>query len=102
MEPVRVRPLTDAERETLLRWLREAEISQTLRRRGRVVLLSSYGISTYVISILIPMGRKNVAHWIRRFNAEGLNGLSDRPRPGRPRSQGRESETPEGGADGER
>jgi transposase len=84
MQPVRVRPLTESERETLLRWVRDETNSSALRQRARVILLSSYDISTYVIAILIPMGRNNVSHWIRRFNAEGLAGLRDRPRPGRP------------------
>lgn len=83
-QPIRVRPLTDRERETLLRWIREEKTQPALRRRARVILLSSYGISTYVIGLLIPMGRKNVSYWIRRFNAEGVEGLYDRPRPGRP------------------
>jgi transposase len=85
MERVRVRPLTDAEREVLLRWVKSASTPLSLQRRARVILLSSYDISTYVIAILIPMGRNNVSYWIRRFNEEGLDGLRDRPRPGRPR-----------------
>lgn len=85
MKQLRVRPLTHEERETLLRWVRSEETPPALRRRARVILLSSYGVSSYIIGILIPMGRNNVGHWIRRFNAEGLAGLRDRPRPGRPR-----------------
>lgn len=91
MQSVRVSPLSERERETLLRWIRdETTISPALRRRARVILLSSYGISTYVIALLIPMGRNNVSHWIRRFNAERLEGLHDRPRPGRPPRRSRE------------
>jgi hypothetical protein len=83
---VRVRPLTETEHAILLSWLKGNDGAATARerRRARVILLSSYGISAYVISILIPMGRNNVVYWIRRFNREGLQGLSDRPRPGRP------------------
>jgi len=81
----RVRPLTAGEKATLLRWVKTIDASDTLQRRARVILLSSHDISAYVIALLIPMGRNNVTHWIRRFNQDGLTGLRDRPRPGRPR-----------------
>jgi transposase len=87
MRPVRVRPLTDAERETLLRWVKSDSTPSRLRQRARAVLLSSYGITTYTIAILIPMGRNNVSFWIRRFNEGGIEALHDLPRPGRPRKE---------------
>src|SRR6266508_471560 len=85
LDRIRVRPLTHREQEALLRWVRNNDVTPSLRRRARVVILSSYDISAYVIALLVPMGRNNVTHWIRRFNEEGLAGLRDRPRPGRPR-----------------
>jgi transposase len=85
MRPVRARPLTDEERETLLRWVRSEATPPRVRQRARAVLLSSYDISTYVIALLVPMGRNNVSFWIRRFNEGGVEALRDRPRPGRPR-----------------
>jgi transposase len=91
MERLRVRPLTVAERQTLMHWLKNESASPALTRRARVILLSSYGISTYLLAALIPMGRTNIAHWIRRFDKEGLNGLRDRPRSGRPRRRDRPS-----------
>lgn len=90
MPPVRVRDLTETERETLLRWIREESTPPALRRRARAILLSSYDISTYVIALLVLMGRNNVMRWIRRFDVEGLEGLRDRPRPGRPRRRDRD------------
>lgn len=92
---LRVRPLTARERETLLTWVQSEGVPAAWRRRARVILLSSYGISTYVIGILIPMGRNNVGYWIRRFNEDGLEGLRDRPRPGRPPLSHRPPEEPE-------
>lgn len=84
-EPIRVRRLTDVEHHSLLRWVKSDTVSARLRRRARAILLSSYGISAYLIALLIPMGRNNVVDRIRRFNVEGLEGLYDRPRSGRPR-----------------
>jgi Winged helix-turn helix len=85
LDRLRVRPLTAGEKATLLLWVKTIDASDTLQRRARVILLSSHDISAYLIALLIPMGRNNVAHWIRRFNQDGLTGLRDRPRPGRPR-----------------
>jgi transposase len=99
MRPVRVRPLTEAERETLLRWVRSESTSPRLRQRVRAVLLSSYDISTYVIAYLIPMGRNNVSFWIRRFNEGGVDALRDRPRPGRPRKADVRRQTPDASPD---
>jgi transposase len=30
------------------------------------------------------MGRQTLSDWVRRYNAQGVDGLRDRPRPGRP------------------
>lgn len=84
-ERIRARRLKRAEHETLVRWVKNEGVPRKLRRRARVILLSSYGLSTYAISIVARMGRNNVARWVRRFNAEGPSGLYDRPRSGRPR-----------------
>jgi Homeodomain-like domain len=99
MRPVRVRPLTEAERETLLRWVRSEATSPRLRQRARAVLLSSYDISAYIIAFLIPMGRNNVSFWIRRFNEGGVDALRDRPRPGRPRKTDARRQTPDASPD---
>jgi transposase len=87
-----VPPLTDRERGILMRWIREETTLPALRRRARVILLSSHGISAYTISLLIPMGRNNVSFWIRRFKMQGPEGLHDRPRPGRPRRRSPQSD----------
>src|SRR5215470_14196179 len=49
-----------------------------------MVLLSLQGLSAAQIAVLLDTHRATVRRWIGRFNAEGLAGLADRPRPGRP------------------
>jgi transposase len=36
------------------------------------------------ISVIVRLNEQTVRRWIRRFKAEGINGLVDKPRPGFP------------------
>ena len=57
--------------------------------RAVMVLLSLHGMAPSRIAELLGCHPVTVRRWIGRFNAEGLAGLADRPRPGRPRLGGR-------------
>ena len=72
----------------------ESEIGQLrsdLRGRWRqatravMILLSAHGLPPAQIAELLDCHPATVRRWTGRFNAEGLAGLADRPRPGRPR-----------------
>lgn len=78
-----VRPLTDAERTELKRMTRQAigRVSQ----RAQMILLSDQRCSVPEIANLFTVSRATVRFWIRRFEAEGPDGLRDTPRTGRPR-----------------
>src|SRR5215472_12520667 len=52
--------------------------------RAVMVLLSLQGLSAAQIAELLECHPATVRRWIGRFNTEGLTGLADRPRPGRP------------------
>ena len=53
-------------------------------QRARIVLLASEGRSSPDIGDLVGMNRNQVDTWKHRFVAQGLDGLRDRPRAGRP------------------
>jgi winged helix-turn helix protein len=53
--------------------------------RAVMVLLSLHGLAAAQIAALLDCHPATVRRWIGRFNAEGLAGLADRPRCGRPR-----------------
>ena len=55
-----------------------------------MVLLSLRGLAPSQIAELLDCHPATVRRWIGRFNAEGMAGLADRPRPGRPRLGGRQ------------
>ena len=57
--------------------------------RAVMVLLSLRGLPAAEIAGLLDCHPATVRRWISRFNAEGLAGLADRPRCGRPRLGGR-------------
>jgi transposase len=58
--------------------------------RAVMVLLSLHGLPSAQIAALLGCHPGTVRRWISRFNDEGLAGLADRPRCGRPRAGGRQ------------
>jgi hypothetical protein len=57
--------------------------------RAAMVLLSVHGLAPSQIAELLDCHPATVRRCIGRFNSEGLAGLADRPRSGRPRLGGR-------------
>jgi transposase len=78
-----VRPLSDQERQELKRLARR-EVGR-VSERIRMILLSSKGYSVPKIADIFECDAASVRTWIERFEAEGVKGLHDRPRSGRPR-----------------
>lgn len=78
--------LTDEERATLERWARRPKSAQALALRCRIVLAAAGGASNSAIAQRLGITRTTVTKWRARFVAERLEGLSDEPRPGAPRT----------------
>jgi transposase len=77
--------LTDQEREQLLRWARRAKSAQSLALRSKIILSCAEGTTSTVVAAQLGCSEATVGKWRRRFVAEGLDGLTDEPRPGAPR-----------------
>jgi Winged helix-turn helix len=56
-----------------------------------MILLSHRGWPTSATADLLGCDASTVRRWIHRYNAHGVDGLTDRPRPGRPASAARPS-----------
>ena len=69
----------------------EADLHGRRREAARavMVLLSAHGLPPAMIAELLDCHPATVRRWISRFNDEGLAGLADRPRSGRPVLGGR-------------
>src|SRR5215217_6671469 len=77
--------LTDEQRRELER--RAAAYSGPYRGvvRAKAILLAADGLSNTKIAERLGQSRQAVSTWRKRFCQEGLQGLEERPRPGRPR-----------------
>ena len=57
-----------------------------LVQRAKVVLLAADGLQNIEIAGRVGLSRESVGKWRRRYVAEGLPGIYDKLRPGRPRT----------------
>ncbi len=78
---VKVPPRDRAELEG---WLRSPSLRAGLAQRARIVLLAADGVGTGEIVHRVGASKPAVIRWKRRYAAEGLAGLDDRAKSGRP------------------
>ena len=83
MSPVFVRTLTADEGKALSRLIR-SERDARIVRRAQMIRLSAEGITAPKIAALWDVNDQTVRRTIQRFEVEGLAGLRDKPRKGRP------------------
>jgi transposase len=74
------------DREVLASWLRSPSIRAGLAQRARIVLLAADGAGTNEIVRRAGVSKPTVIAWKKRYAAEGIGGLDDRPKAGRPRT----------------
>jgi transposase len=78
--------LTDEERSQLEAFARRPKSAQALALRSRIVLAAAEGGSNVEVGDRLGVNRGTVRKWRNRFATDGLDGLLDEPRPGRPRT----------------
>jgi transposase len=77
--------LPPRDREVLESWLRAPSLRAGLAQRARIVLLAADGFAVKDIVDRVGVSKPTVIAWRKRYAAEGLGGLEDRPKPGRRR-----------------
>jgi transposase len=76
--------LTPEQAAKLQEIVRRSTEEARLHRRARMVLLAAAGESVSAIAVRIGTNRLRVGQWLRCFAEQGVDGLRDRERSGRP------------------
>ncbi len=79
-----LRELTEAERTSVERIAHSRTAPAGQVERARIVWRASQGQMAAAIAAELRLTAHTVRAWVKRFNAQGLAGLEDRPRAGRP------------------
>jgi len=78
--------LTKEEHEQLKSMVNSRSLSHSLVNRARIVLMAAEGQPNLAIAKEVGLSGQMVCKWRQRYLQQGLSGLHDELRPGRPRS----------------
>ena len=78
--------LSDEERLFLEAQVRRHRVARSLSDRCRMILRCADGLGNKAVAAEIGVHEHTVGKWRRRFVKDRIEGLSDEPRPGRPRT----------------
>src|SRR5437867_13174635 len=80
---------SEEDREVLKNWAHSRTMEARLVERARIVLGCLEGKPVSAVADSLNVRPNTVIDWRRRFEAEGIAGLPDRPRSGKPPHIGR-------------
>lgn len=78
-------PISNEDRAVLLTWSRSSVIRAGRAARARIVLAVGDGAGTSEVARRLGVSRPTVIQWRDRYARDGLAGLEDAPRSGRPK-----------------
>jgi transposase len=76
--------MTPTQTEQLDRLYRTTKVPRLRTRAQMILLAAEQGLKVAQIARIVRESEATVLRWLKRYQAEGLEGLQDAPRPGRP------------------
>jgi putative transposase len=76
--------LTATEKEALEQLIAKGEMPVRIFKRATGLLVLNRGESLETVATMLGVSNDTVRAWLKRYQAEGIKGLSDKPRSGRP------------------
>src|SRR6267154_527174 len=81
---LRLRELTEEEHSTLKQLLHARKVPVGKLKRSQIVWMANQGKRTPEIAKQLKVSESMVRKWLKRFREQGLAGLEEAPRSGRP------------------
>ena len=81
---LRLRPLSEEEQQAIERLVHARSTSIGKLKRAQIIWLASQGYKTPAIAQQLAVSERMVRNRLHRFNEQGLVGLEEAPRSGRP------------------
>jgi transposase len=84
MKPIHIPALTPIQHKELDHLYRTTKDPRLRTRAQMVFLAAEQGLKVPQIARIVRESEATVLRWLKRYRAEGMEGLQDAPRPGRP------------------
>jgi transposase len=82
MKPINLSPQSEEQIQALDKLYRRSKEGR-LRQRAQIILLAAeQGMRAPQIGEIVRLNEESVRRWLKRYEAEGIEGLKDHPRPG--------------------
>jgi transposase len=81
---LQVREMSEEERQTIHKWMNARNGPKWQGERAKMIWYVSQQLSARKVGQLVQVDAETVARWVHRFNEQGIAGLADEARSGRP------------------
>jgi len=84
MKPIHIPALPPVQHKELDHLYRTTKDPRLRTRAQMILLAAAQGLKVLQIARMVRASEATVLRWLKRYRAEGIEGLQDAPRPGRP------------------